>query len=127
MQAKIQAGQSADTLKPVKSERQSNRCTTGMPGIRLVNKYEVAAILGISPETLKKYRLQDNSPLIEGIHYHAWNSRTIRYNPELMADWALNRNNPQQHQRTIEAYLASLPCNQKKQSKPAIRRQAKGG
>lgn len=33
---------------------------------RLVNKHDAAAILGVSPETLKKYRLQENSTLVEG-------------------------------------------------------------
>lgn len=81
---------------------------------RLVNKHEAAGILGISPETLKKYRLQEGSTLIEGIHYHVWNSRVIRYNALLLADWGLHRNNPDAHQQAIEAYLAALPCNQPK-------------
>ncbi len=79
-----------------------------------VNKHKAAEILGVSPETLKKYRLQPDSTLIEGVHYHAWNQRVIRYNPTLLADWARNRNNPKAHQKTIEAYLASLPANQPK-------------
>jgi hypothetical protein len=41
---------------------------SAVKGFRLVNKHEAAAILGVSPETLKKYRLQENSSLIEGIH-----------------------------------------------------------
>lgn len=80
----------------------------------LVTKHEAASLLGISPETLKKYRRQEGSTLIEGIHYHVWNSRVIRYNPQLIADWGLNRNNPAAHQHTIDAYLASLPSNQPK-------------
>ena len=87
--------------------------------IRLVDKHEASKILGISPETLKKYRLQGSSTLIEGIHYHVWNKRVIRYNPFLIADWGLNRNNPQAHQRTIEAYLKSLPSNQSKRGRRA--------
>lgn len=83
----------------------------------LVTKHEAAQILGISPETLKKYRLQPGSTLIEGVHYHIWNSRVIRYNPALIADWGLNRNNPTAHQRAIEAYLASLPSNQSKRGR----------
>jgi hypothetical protein len=77
-----------------------------------VNKHEASAVLGISPETLKKYRLQANSTLLEGIHYHVWNKRVIRYNPDLLADWGVNRNNPQAHQKAIEAYLRSLLSNQ---------------
>lgn len=87
---------------------------TNATGFRLVDKHQAAAILSVSPETLKKYRLQENSPLIEGIHYFVWNSRVIRYNPSLLADWAIHRNNPGAHQKAIEAYLASLPCNQPK-------------
>jgi hypothetical protein len=81
---------------------------------RLVNKHEAADLIGVSPETLKKYRLQEDSTLIKGIHYHVWNSRTIRYNALLMADWGLHRNNPAAHQQAIDFYLASLPCNQPK-------------
>lgn len=81
---------------------------------QLVDKNEAAKILGISPDTLKQYRLQPNSTLIEGIHYHIWNSRTIRYNPTLIADWGIHRNNPVAHQRAIDEYLATLPVNQPK-------------
>jgi hypothetical protein len=87
---------------------------SSIQGLRLVNKHEAAAILGISPETLKKYRLREDSPLIRGIHYQVYNSRVIRYNPFLLADWALNRDNPAAHQKTIEEYLASLSPNQPK-------------
>lgn len=74
--------------------------------INLVNKHEVAKILGISPSTLKHYRLAQGSTLIEGIHYHVWNQRTIRYNPDLMADWAINRSNPKAHQQTtLEIFI----------------------
>lgn len=81
---------------------------------RLVNKHEAADILGVSPETLKKYRLQKNSTLCKGIHYHVWNSRVIRYNPVLLADWGVHRHDPEAHRQAIEAYLASLACNQPK-------------
>jgi hypothetical protein len=81
---------------------------------RLINKHDAAEILGISPETLKKYRLQEGSTLIEGIHYYVWNSRVIKYNALLLADWGLHRNNPEAHQKAVEAYLATLPCNQPK-------------
>jgi hypothetical protein len=49
-------------------------------GFELVNKHKAAQALAVSPETLKKYRLQADSTLIPDIHYHVWNSRTIRYN-----------------------------------------------
>lgn len=81
---------------------------------RLVDKHEAAALLGISPETLKKYRLRKDSTLVKGVHYHVWNRRVIRYNPVLLADWGIHRDNPAAHQRAIELYLASLACNQPK-------------
>ncbi|MBD2122894.1 hypothetical protein [Trichocoleus sp. FACHB-262] len=93
--------------------------SNGYQTFGLVNKHEAARILGVSPETLKKYRLQPESSLIEGIHYHVWNPRTIRYNPNLIADWGLNRAHPEQHQKTIEAYIASLPSNQRKRGRRA--------
>ena len=75
------------------------------PQVKLINKHEAAALLSISPATLKQYRLAKDSTLIEGIHYYRWNSRTIRYNAALIADWGLNRNDPSLHQRAIELYL----------------------
>jgi hypothetical protein len=79
-----------------------------------VGKHEAAAILGVSTETLKRYRLQKDSTLLKGIHYFVWNSRVVRYNPVLLADWGMNRDAPQAHQKAIEAFLASLPSNQAK-------------
>lgn len=81
---------------------------------KLIDKHEAAAMLRISPDTLKRYRLQEGSTLVEGIHYFTWNSRVIRYNAALLTDWALNRNNPTAHQKAIEDFLASLPANQPK-------------
>jgi hypothetical protein len=78
----------------------------------LVDKWEAGRMLGLSPETLKKYR--DRGYLIEDIHYYRWNQRLIRYNITLLKDWAVHRNNPAAHQRAIELYLASLACNQPK-------------
>lgn len=78
----------------------------------LVNKHEAARILGVSPETLKKYR--QRGKLIEGIHYYRWNSRTIRYNSALLKDWAVNRNDSAALNRGIEAFLKSLLSNQSK-------------
>jgi hypothetical protein len=112
MALKNALSQSSTTSIPRKYDTASS-VSAVFKELRLVNKHEAAAILGISPETLKKYRLQDGSPFIEGVHYHVWNSRTIRYNPELLADWGLNRTRPEQHQRTIEAYLAAIATDTK--------------
>ncbi len=103
-----------NSLKTFESLSAGNAHNSPLHYPRLVDKHEASGILGISPETLKKYRLQEGSTLIEGIHYHVWNSRVIRYNALLLADWGLHRNNPDAHQQAIEAYLAALPCNQPK-------------
>jgi hypothetical protein len=76
-----------------------------------LNKHTAAALLGISSHTLKSYR---KLYWEYGIHYQRYNSRTIRYNRELILDWVANRSSPECHQRAIEAYLASLPSNQPK-------------
>lgn len=83
-------------------------------GLRLVTKHEAAEMLAISHETLKKLRLREGSPLIRNVHYFKLNSRTIRYNAPLLMDWAINRDNPAAHQRTIEQFLAAKPANQPK-------------
>jgi hypothetical protein len=70
-------------------------------------KRAAAKLLGLSPETLKKYRLHDKT-LVEGIHWIKLNSRTIRYNLPLLADWLQNRHNPAAHQKAIEQYLSAL-------------------
>lgn len=82
-----------------------------MPEKCWVDKYEAAALLGISVHTLKSYRkLYWQS----GIQYQYINSRTIRYHRWLILDWIANRFAPECHQRAIELYLASLPSNQSK-------------
>ena len=90
-------------------------------GLRLVTKHEAADMLAMSHETLKKLRLRPDSPLIRNVHYFKLNSRTIRYNAPLLMDWAINRDNPAVHQRTIEQFLAATPANQPKKRgrKPA--------
>lgn len=81
-------------------------------GFRFVGKQEIADLTGLSCETLKQYRLRGR--LIEDIHWIKLNSRVVRYNLFLIKDWVQNHNNPQVHQRAIEAYLSSLPSNEKK-------------
>ncbi|WP_204136982.1 hypothetical protein [Halomicronema sp. CCY15110] len=76
-------------------------------------KHQAAELIGLSPETLKKYRLKDKI-LIEDIHWVKLNRRTIRYNLPLLADWLANRNDPQAHQKAIEQYQRSLLSNQKR-------------
>jgi hypothetical protein len=67
---------------------------------------QAAKLIGLSPSCLKNYRLKQGW-LIEGIHWVYTNSgrRTILYNVELLCDWVATRANPEEHWRTIEAYL----------------------
>ena len=76
-------------------------------------KHQASALIGLSPETLKKYRLIDQT-LLEGVHWVKLNSRTIRYNLALLLDWMENRNEPAAHQRAIEQYLIAKLSNQRK-------------
>ncbi|MEB3288921.1 MAG: hypothetical protein VKI82_03335 [Leptolyngbya sp.] len=76
-------------------------------------KHQAAALTGLSSETLKKYRLIDQT-LLEGIHWVKLNSRTIRYNLTLLLDWMENRSDPAAHQQAIEQYLITKLSNQKK-------------
>ena len=80
--------------------------------VTFVGKREAERLTGLSYETLKKYRL--SGLLLEGIHWIKLNSRVVRYNALLLLDWIQNRNDPQAHQRAIDAYQASLISNQPK-------------
>jgi hypothetical protein len=77
-----------------------------------VDKYQASEIVGLSPDTLKRERLLGN--LIEGIHYVKLNSRTIRYNSDLLKDWIQNRHDQLAHQRAIEIYQSGLMSGKKK-------------
>lgn len=79
---------------------------------QFVGKTQASERLNLSNATLKKYRL--TGIWIEGVHWVRLNSRCIRYNLELLQDWAHNRDNPCAHQRAIERYQASLLSNQRK-------------
>jgi hypothetical protein len=74
------------------------------------NKHEATTILGVSQSTLKKLRLTHQ--LIEGIHWNRFSSRCVRYNVDLLKDWAATRIDSGQHDRAISNYLGSLPSNQ---------------
>jgi hypothetical protein len=74
------------------------------------NKHEAAQILGLSQSTLKKLRLTDQ--LIEGIHWVRFSSRCVRYNVELLKDWAATRMESGNHDLAVANFLNSLPSNQ---------------
>ncbi|MBW4520678.1 MAG: excisionase family protein [Scytolyngbya sp. HA4215-MV1] len=82
---------------------------------QFVSKNSLSDTIGLSPETFKKYRL--SGIWIKGIHWQSVNSRCVLYNLPLILDWLANRNSPQAHQRTIEAYLKALPSNQPKRGR----------
>ena len=86
--------------------------------VLFVNKQKATEALGLSGETLKRYRLQGE--WIEGIHWVRINSRCVRYNLELIQDWFHNRHDPAAHLRAIEFYQASLLSNQKKSGKKSV-------
>lgn len=69
---------------------------------------QAAKLIGLSPSSLKNYRLKQRV-LIEGIHWVYTNSshRAILYNVELLSDWVATRANPEEHLRTIETYLVA--------------------
>ncbi|NJR55028.1 MAG: hypothetical protein HC768_10870 [Acaryochloris sp. CRU_2_0] len=74
------------------------------------NKHEATKILGVSESTLKKLRLTNQ--LIEGIHWTHFSSRCVRYNVELLKDWAANRMHTVNHDRAIANFFNSLPSGQ---------------
>jgi hypothetical protein len=57
------------------------------------------------------YRLRSEGVWDEGIHYSIVRKRVL-YNFELIQDWISNQHQPQQHERAIQNYLASLPSSQ---------------
>ena len=74
------------------------------------NKHEAAKIVGLSESTLKKLRLSNQ--LVEGIHWTRFSSRCVRYNVELLKDWAINRTDTQLHNQAIANHLSTLPSYQ---------------
>jgi hypothetical protein len=76
---------------------------------RFCDKREIARLIGLSTETLKKLRL--SGALAEGIHWVRHGTKRVVFNFELMRDWNINRCNPQVHQLAIDAFLASLPSS----------------
>lgn len=81
---------------------------------KFVNFTEISEFLGgKSRTTIDRYRKQYWT---EGVHYSmAGGSPT--YNLELIRDWWANFHDPTAHQRAIDNYVASLPCNQPKRRK----------
>ena len=89
---------------------------------QFVTKHIISKLLKLSPETLKKYRLDGR--LVEGIHWIRVNPRLVRYNLPLVQDWFQNQGDPQAHQRAIVNYHAMLLSNQKKAGRSFARTSA---
>lgn len=77
-----------------------------------IGKNEAAKLIGYAPSTLKKLRA--SGALREDIHWIRINSRSLRYNKILLLDWISNRNDLVAHERAVNAFLLSLPSNQRK-------------
>jgi hypothetical protein len=73
---------------------------------------EAAQILGLSQSTLKNLRLTDQ--LVEGIYWVRFSSRCVRYNVELIKDWAATRTESSNHDQAVANFLSSLLSNQQK-------------
>lgn len=88
-----------------------------LPSNVWIDKHIAARIIGLSIHTLKKLRSEkarEADRLIEGIHFVRYGGYCVRYNAELLQDYAATRSDPAAHKRAIEIYLASLPSNQPK-------------
>ena len=55
----------------------------------------------------------------ESIHYYMLGPKSRRWNLELMRHWALNRSNPEAHQRRIEQFLEELEGKSPKAKPPS--------
>lgn len=70
-----------------------------------VNKYKMAALLGLSEYTLKVYRARFWQ---EGVHFVRINSRKVLYNQRLCLNWLATRHRPELHAQFVEEYLQFL-------------------
>ncbi|BAY23842.1 hypothetical protein FDUTEX481_09829 [Tolypothrix sp. PCC 7601] len=75
-----------------------------------VSTSKIQERLGISAKALAEYI--NRGLLIAGVHFSVLPGGHKRYNVELLTDWLANQQDPTSHQRAIDYYLKSLPCNQ---------------
>jgi len=80
--------------------------------IWFVDKWEMSHLTGLSPETLKRYRL--NGFLVEGLHWVRLNQRNVRFCAPLVLDKIQNQNFPELHKKAIENYQSLLLSYQEK-------------
>jgi hypothetical protein len=72
---------------------------------QLIDKKTAVQRTGLSAATLKAYRSQLDSPLIEGVHYVRINSRTIHYRSPLIEHWANHRHDPDACLQKTKEYM----------------------
>ncbi|MGK7894923.1 MAG: helix-turn-helix transcriptional regulator [Xenococcus sp. (in: cyanobacteria)] len=71
---------------------------------QLIDKNEVAGMLGVKPATVYRYRNQ--KIFLEDVHYIRINSRLIRYYKEVIENWVVcGTSDPDQHWEFIHKYF----------------------
>ena len=82
----------------------------------LMSDLEVRELLGgISDKTLQRYRL---NYWIPGVHYFC-PVKKCQYNRPLIEDWIVNSEEPEVHNRTVEAWVTSRQGKQSRKQKPS--------
>jgi hypothetical protein len=71
---------------------------------------EATNLTGLTRDELKSLRL--SGKLQEGIHWVYINTRSIKFNVQLLNDWVATRHTPELHEIAIRNFLASLPSSQ---------------
>jgi hypothetical protein len=71
---------------------------------RLGDKHTAAKMLDCGAATLKNWRLDPASGLIEGVHWFRPNRRVVRYRLGLLKHWFEHRHEPEMHRRLIQEY-----------------------
>jgi hypothetical protein len=86
-----------------------------MPSV-FVDKRTAAAIVGVSAETLKTWRENEQLGklpcLKRGIHFVRPTATSTLYNRELLVDLVANFETPELHEIAIRNFLAALPSSQ---------------
>jgi hypothetical protein len=73
---------------------------------RLGDKHTAARMLDCGAGTLKNWRLDPTSGLIEGVHWIRPNQRVVRYRLGLLKHWFEHRHEPDFHRRLVEEFRA---------------------
>ena len=76
------------------------------------NKHRAAKVSGLSPLTLRDWRLSGR--IQENIHWVRIAKTKVLYNIPLLGDFISNIGDSHAHHQAVDSYLASLPSNQPK-------------